>query len=167
MYEEKEEKFTKEEVKEGVEKFLKYVGYDILKPKYTGFALPDIHVQRKEGKTKYEMVGVIKRDVSEAIEGFKELAAAKCALGNKVDYFLITPPVSEYFFLAFLIREEEWWFTVKDHTFMWWLVNPEREKVDCLVGWPLDKKFGDYFSLTGSADGIISQEAARKMDDDF
>ncbi|MDY7031784.1 MAG: hypothetical protein SVY10_07735 [Thermodesulfobacteriota bacterium] len=167
MYEEKEEKFTKEEVKEGVEKFLKYVGYTILEPKYIGFTLPDIHVKRKEGKDKYEMIGVIKRDVSQAIEGFRELAAAKYVLGNKVDYALILPPVSEYFFLAFLIREEEWWFTVKDHTFMWWLVNPERDKVDCLVGWPQDKKFGDYFSMTASADGLISREAALKMDEDF
>jgi len=167
MYEEKEEKFTKEEITEGVEKFLKYVGYTILKPKYIGFSLPDIHVQRKEGDKKYEIVGVIKRDISQAMEGFRELAAAKCVLGGKVDYALILPPVSEYFFLEFLIRKEEWWFTVKDHTFMWWLVNPERDKVDCLVGWPLDKKFGDYFSLSSSSDGIISQEAARKMDEDF
>ena len=113
------------------------------------------------------MIGVIKRDVSQAIEGFRELAAAKYVLGNKVDYALILPPVSEYFFLSFLIREEEWWFTIKDHTFMWWLVNPERDKVDCLVGWPQDKKFGDYFSMTASADGMISREAALKMDEDF
>ena len=167
MYEEKEERFTKEELKKGVLDFLDYVGYTILDPKYIGFTLPDIHVEKKDGKKKYEIVGVIKKDMSEAMEGFRELAAAKCVLGNKVDYALILPPVSEYFFLAFLIREEEWWFTVKDHAFMMWLVNPERDKVDCLVGWPRDKKFGDYFSLTASADGIISQEASRKMGDDF
>ena len=168
MYEEKEEKFTREEVKEGLEDFLKYVGYTILEPKYFGFTLPDIHVKRQEGKKKYEIVGVIKRDISQALEGFRELAAAKCVLGKKVDYALILPPVSEYFFLSFLIREEEWWFPIKDQSFMMWLVNPEREKVDCLVGWPRDKKFGDYFSLTVSADGMIAQEASQKMmDEDF
>ncbi|RJP56383.1 MAG: hypothetical protein C4549_06640 [Deltaproteobacteria bacterium] len=166
MYEEKEERFTKEEIKKGVEDFLKYVGYTILQPKYIGFALPDIHVERKEGNKKHEVIGVIKKDISEAIEGFRELAAAKCVLGSKVDYALILPPVSEYFFLAFLIREEEWWFTVKNHSFMMWLVNPDRDKVDCFVGWPQDKKFEDYFSLTGSADGIIGQEASKKMMDE-
>jgi hypothetical protein len=166
MYEEKEERFTKEEIKKGVEDFLKYVGYTILQPKYIGFALPDIHVERKEGTEKHEIIGVIKKDISEAIEGFRELAAAKCVLRDKVDYALILPPVSEYFFLAFLIREEEWWFTVKDHSFMMWLVNPEREKVDSLVGWPKDKKFGDYFSMTSSADGILGQEASKKMMDE-
>jgi len=163
MYEE-EVKFQKEEIKKGVEDFLKYVGYTIMKPKYIGFTLPDIHVQRKEDTKKHEIVGVIKKDMSEAMEGFRELAAAKCVLGDKVDYALILPPVSEFFFLAFLIRDEEWWHTVKNHSFMMWLVNPEREKVDCLVGWPRDKKFGDYFSLTMSADGIIGREAAKKMD---
>ena len=167
MYEEKEERFTEEEIKKGVVDFLKYVGYTILEPKYIGFTLPDIHVEKKDGKKKYEIVGVIKKDMSEAMEGFRELAAARSVLGKKVDYALILPPVSEYFFLAFLIREEEWWFTVKDHSFMMWLVNPERDKVDCLIGWPRDKKFGDYFSLTASADGIISQEASKKMGDDF
>ncbi|MFH2013158.1 MAG: hypothetical protein ABIJ37_10770 [Pseudomonadota bacterium] len=162
MYEE-EVKFTKEEVKKGVEDFLEYVGYTIMEPKYIGFTLPDIHVQKKEETKKHEIVGVIKKDLSEAMEGFRELAAARNVLGNKVDYALILPPVSEYFFLAFLIREEEWWYTIKDHSFMMWLVNPEREKVDCLVGWPRDKKFGDYFSLSMTLDGLISQEAGKKM----
>ena len=168
MYEEKEDRFTREEVKKGVEDFLKYVGYTVLEPKYIGFTLPDIHVKRKEGKREYEIVGVIRRDISQALDGYRALAAARSVLGKKVDYTLILPPVSEYFTLAFLIREEEWWFTIKDHSFMMWLVNPEREKVDCITGWPRDKKFKDYFSLTTSADGIISQEAAQKMtDDDF
>jgi len=166
MYEEKEERFAVDEIKKGVEDFLKYAGYTILEPKYIGFTLPDIHVKKKEGKEKYEIIGVVKKDLSQAMEGFRELAAVRCVLGNKVDYALILPPVSEYFFLAFLIREEEWWFTVKDHSFMMWLVNPEREKVDCLVGWPKDKKFENYFSLSSSADGMIAQEASQKMIDE-
>ena len=166
MYEEKEERFTKEEVKKGIEDFMKYVGYTILKPKYIGFTLPDIHVERREGKKKYEIIGVIKKDLSLALEGYRELAAAKCVLGDKADYALILPPVSEYFTLAFLIREEEWWFTIKDHTFMMWLVNPERDKVDCLVGWPADNIFRDYFGAMSGLDSMLSQEASKKMMDE-
>lgn len=168
MYEEKEEKFTKGEIKKGVEVFLKYVGYTVLEPKHIGFTLPDIHVERKEGKKKCEIVGVIKKDLSQALEGYRELAAAKSVLGNKADYALILPPVSEYFTLAFLIREEEWWFTIKDHSFMMWLVNPERDKVDCLVGWPSDDIFKDYFGAMSGLDSMLSREAAQKlMDEDF
>lgn len=166
MYEEKEERFTKEETKKGVEDFFEYVGYSILEPKYIGFTLPDIYVQRKEGNKKYEMIGVIKKDLSQALEGYRELAAAKCVLGKKVDYILILPPVSEYFTLAFLIREEDWWFTIKDHTFMMWLVNPERSKVDCLVGWPMDSIFKDYFGAMSGLDSMLSQEAAKRMMDE-
>ena len=167
MYEEKEERFTTEEVKKGVEDFLKYAGYTILEPKYMGFTRPDIHVTRKEGNKKHEIVGVIKKDLSLALEGYRELAAAKCSMGNKeVDYALILPPVSEYFTLAFLIREEEWWYTIKDHSFMMWLANPEREKVDCLVGWPSDDIFNDFFGAIRGLDGVLSREAAKKMMDE-
>ena len=166
MYEEKEERFTKEEVKKGVEAFLKYVGYTVLEPKPIGFVIPDIRVERREGNKKHEIFGVIKKDLSLALEGYRELAAAKCVLGNKVDYTLILPPVSEYFTLAFLIREEEWWFTIKDHSFMMWLVNPEREKVDCLVGWPMDTIFKDYFGAMSGLDSMLSQEASKKMMDE-
>ena len=166
MYEEKEEKFTKDEVKKGVEDFLKYVGYSILEPKYIGFTLPDIHTEREEGGKKHEIIGVIKKDLSQALEGYRELAAAKYVLKDKVDYVLILPPVSEYFTLAFLIREEEWWFTIKDHTFMLWLVNPERDKVDCLVGWPSDDIFKGFFGAMSGLDSLLSQEAAKRMMDE-
>ena len=168
MYEEKEDRFTREEVKKGVEDFLKYVGYTVLEPKYIGFTLPDIHVKRKEGKREYEIVGVIRRDISQALDGYRALAAARSVLGKKVDYTLILPPVSEYFTLAFLIREEEWWFTIKDHSFMMWLVNPQRDKVDCVTGWPSDNIFKDYFGAMSGLDAMISREAAQKMgDEDF
>ena len=166
MYEEKEEKFSKEEIKKGLEDFMEYVGYTVLEPKHIGFTLPDIHVERKGDKKKYEIIGVIKKDLSLALEGYRELAAARSVLGNKVDYALILPPVSEYFTLAFLIREEEWWFTIKDHSFMMWLVNPEREKVDCLVGWPTDDIFKDYFGAMSGLDSMLSKEASQKMMDD-
>ena len=137
-----------------------------MEPKYVGFTLPDLYVERKEGNKTHRIIGVIKKDLSLALEGYRELAAAKCFWGNKADYALILPPVSEYFTLAFLIREEEWWFPIKEQAFMMWLVNPEREKVDCLVGWPSDNAFKDYFGAMSGMDSILSQEAAQKMMDE-
>ncbi len=138
--------FLKHEVIKTLHGFLDYAGYDVVPEKPVGFMKPDIAAVNKEGKVKDEIIFVVREGVNEAVEGFRELAAAKCFRQNNIDYVLALPPVSEHYLIEFLIEQEEWFYPIKDHLLQLWLVNPEKEKVDCLIGWPRNDDFKHYFS---------------------
>ncbi|MHC1566682.1 MAG: hypothetical protein ACXQT5_04780 [Candidatus Syntropharchaeia archaeon] len=158
-----------EGIKETVEKFLEYVGYEVKTPGYIGFVKPEIHAVRKEDNKKYEIVGVIKEGLEagkeKAVEGFRDLCAAKLILGDEVDYVLILPPTSEHLMIEFLVEKEDWYYPIKNQGFMWWIVNPERETVSSILGWPRDEKFIDYFANPDitAFDALIGRKAAQKM----
>ena len=157
--------FQKHEVVKTLHGFLEYAGYDLLSEEPIGFMKPDIVAQRKEGKIKDRIIFVVRGGINEAVEGFRELAAAKCFRQNTLDYVLALPPVSEHYLIEFLIEKEEWFFPIKDHLFQLWLVNPEKEKVDCLLGWPRNDDLKHYFSNPNLVNfsGFISNKATGKL----
>ena len=162
--------FTREQVSRSLETFLDYAGYQLVSPAPVGFMKPDLTAVRGAGKNRYEMIFVVREGLSQAVEGFRELAAAKCFRGNAIDYVLALPPVSEHYLIEFLIEQEDWFFPIKDHLLQLWLVNPEREKVDCLMGWPRDNDFKHYFAnpnLAGFATYIGNKAAQKIMDEEF
>ncbi|MFC1823807.1 hypothetical protein ACFL9T_13945 [Thermodesulfobacteriota bacterium] len=164
IYEE-EPFFSAEEVTGALKNFLDYAGYSLAPQKPIGFMKPDLIANRKTEKASYEIIFVVRNGVNEAVEGFRELAAAKCFRKDAPDYVLALPPVSEHFLIEFLIEQEEWFFPIKDHLLQIWLVNPEKEKVDCLIGWPRDNDFQHYFSDPNLARfaTFISNKATDKM----
>ncbi|MFO7962291.1 MAG: hypothetical protein R6U50_00070 [Desulfobacterales bacterium] len=150
--------------------FLDYAGYKLVPEKPIGFMKPDIRAVRKNNKIKDEIIFVVREGVNDAVEGFRELAAAKCFRQNTIDYVLALPPVSEHYLIEFLIDKEEWFFPVKDHLFQLWLVNPEKEKVDCLIGWPRNEEFKHYFSnpnMVGFSGFIANKATKRLISDEF
>lgn len=169
VYEE-ERLFTREQVEKALRDFLIYAGYRITPPDPIGFMKPDLTASRVAGEKRYELVFVIREGINQAVEGLRELAAAKCFRKDTLDYVLALPPVSEHYLIEFLIEKEDWYFPIKDHLFQLWLVNPEREKVDCLLGWPRDDDFKHYFSnpkLAGFATYIANKATDKIMDEEF
>ena len=162
--------FPADQVKKQLEKFLDYTGYKVVPSKPIGFMLPDVCAERVHEGKKYEMIFMVREELNHAIEAFRQLAAAKCFKKNSIDYVLALPPVSEHYIIEFLIEKEEWFFPLKDHLFQIWLVNPEKETVDCLFGWPKDDEFKHYFSnprLAGFATYIANKANEKLMEEDF
>ncbi|MDF2956579.1 MAG: hypothetical protein OD814_000201 [Candidatus Alkanophagales archaeon MCA70_species_1] len=168
--------FSVESVKEFVEKFLEYVGYELKPSETVGFVRPDVRATRsdEEKQKTYELVAVVKPGLEsgkeQVLEGFRDLSAMKAFLGggtseHVVDYAMILPPTSERLMIAFLIDEEEWYFPIKEQGFMIWLVNPERETVNCIIGWPSDEKFKYYFEHpdVSAFDALIGRKATEKL----
>jgi len=162
--------FSREEVLKALKGFLEYAGYEVRPPEPIGFMKPDLAARRKAGKQTYEIIFVVREEVNHAVEGLRELAAAKCFRRDSLDYVLVLPPVSEHYLIEFLIEKEDWFFPVKDHLLQIWLINPEKEKVDCLIGWPRDDDFKHYFSnpnLAGFATFISNKAAEKIMAEEF
>lgn len=157
--------YTRAQVEKALRDFLIYAGYEIAQAKPIGFMKPDLVASRRDSKKRHEMIFVVREGINQALEGLRELAAAKCFRKDTLDYVLALPPVSEHYLIEFLIEKEDWFFPIKDHLLQLWLVNPERDKVDCLLGWPRDDDFKHYFSnpnLAGFAT-YISNKATEKL----
>ena len=169
IYEE-EPLFTREQVEKALLDFLVYAGYQIGPAEPVGFMKPDLTAYRTAENKWYEMIFVIRQGINQAVEGLRDLAAAKCFRKDSLDYVLALPPVSEHHLIEFLIEKEDWFFPIKDHLLQLWLVNPERQTVDCLIGWPRDDDFKHYFSnpkLAGFATYIANKAADKIMAEEF
>jgi hypothetical protein len=162
--------FTREQVERALRDFLTYAGYQFSPAEPIGFMKPDLTAYRTADKKRYELIFVIREGINQAVEGLRELAAAKCFRKDTIDYVLVLPPVSEHYLIEFLIEKEDWYFPIKDHLLQLWLVNPEREKVDCLLGWPRDDDFKHYFSnpnLAGFATYIANKATDKIIEEEF
>ncbi|MGW8322461.1 MAG: hypothetical protein ACWGSD_13000 [Thermodesulfobacteriota bacterium] len=162
--------YTREQVEKALRDFLIYAGYEITPAEPIGFMKPDLVASRTHEKKRYEFIFVIREGINQALEGLRELAAAKCFRKDTLDYVLALPPVSEHYLIEFLIEKEDWFFPIKDHLLQLWLVNPKRETVDCLLGWPRDNDFKHYFSnpnLAGFATYISNKATDKIMKEEF
>lgn len=169
VYEE-EPLFTREQVEKALRDFLVYAGYEFLPDEPIGFMKPDLAACRTAGDKRFELIFAVREGINQAVEGLRDLAAAKCFRKDTLDYVLALPPVSEHYLIEFLIEKEDWFFPIKDHLLQLWLVNPERETVDCLLGWPRDGDFKHYFSnpnLAGFATYIANKAADKIMAEEF
>ena len=160
--------FPTDEILEWVKTFLTHVGYEIQSPSYIGFTSPDFHAKRQTEKYTYEIVGVVRSHFDTALDGLTHLLSMKAVLGDKVDYVLVVPPVSEYLMLEFFRSEEgRWFWEIKDHMFMLWMGNPDEEFVWCLLGGPRDRRFEDYFAASRMAlDPLLAMQLARWEDEE-
>ncbi|HII06578.1 MAG TPA: hypothetical protein HA349_04490 [Methanotrichaceae archaeon] len=157
--------FSRQEVKDALRSFLEGAGYKISLSAPIGFVMPNLVASREIESERREMIFVVGEGINDAVRGFRDLAAAKLFCGVDFDYVLVLPPVSEHFLIEFLIEKEDWFFPIKDQLFQLWLVNPEKETVDCLIGWPRDGTFKDHFSnpILAEFAGYIANKAGDKM----
>ncbi len=156
---------SRPEVEETLRRFLEGAGYHVSQSSPIGFMMPDLLASREIEGVHHEMVFVIGAGINDAVRGFRDLAAARLYSGGDLDYVLVLPPVSEHFLIEFLIEKEDWFFPIKDQLFQLWLVNPEKETVNCLIGWPRDGTFKDHFSnpILAEFAAYIANKAGKKM----
>ncbi len=157
--------FPISEILEWVRTFLKDAGYEILLGKDIGFVIPDIHASRTEKGKTFQIVCMGAQHTDKAVDALTSLAAMRTVLGDKADYILVMPPISEFLMLAFL-REAKgrWYFAMKDGKTMMWLANPDQEFTWCAVGEPQDKVFRGMFAGGKiSVDFLLSRELAQNQ----
>ena len=158
--------FTAEEVQKATEEFLQYVGYELQPPSPIGSTQPDFHAKRQVGEKVFEIVGLISPSLLEGMpEMMAKIRAMKAILGDKVDYVLVFPPISERRLLDFLRDNKgEWYFKIQGEDLMLWLCNPEQETMWCLMGSPRDKLFHDYFVMPKlNIDAVIGAQLSREL----
>ncbi|MBI2857457.1 MAG: hypothetical protein HYX90_00145 [Chloroflexi bacterium] len=150
------------EILEWVRSFLRDAGYQILPSQSLGFVTPDIFARRSEGGKTYQIVCIGAQHTDSAVAALTRLAAVRSNLGDRADYVLAMPPISEFLMLQFL-REAEgrWYFAMKDAKIMMWLANPDQEFTWCVVGEPQDKVFrGMFAGGKMTVDFLLSRELA-------
>ncbi|MBI2958260.1 MAG: hypothetical protein HYY32_05390 [Chloroflexi bacterium] len=156
--------FPISEVLKWVRTFLKDAGYEMLAPQPVGLVVPDVHARRKEGNRAFEIVAIGAQHTDKAVDAMTRLAAMRTVLGDKADYVLVMPPISEYLLLE-LLREAEgrWYFAMKGAKMMMWLANPDEEFVWSVIGEPQDRVFRGMFAAGKmSLDFFLNRELAQK-----
>lgn len=156
--------FPIEEVLRWIRTFLEDTGYEILPQEYIGLVMPHIQARRKEGDRTFEIVVMGAQHTDTAVDAMIRLAATASVLGDKADYILVMPPISEFLLLEFL-REDKgrWYFAMKELKMTMWLANPDEEFTWCLVGEPQDKLFREMFAGGKmSVDFVLSRELVQQ-----
>jgi hypothetical protein len=156
--------FPIEDVLRWVRAFLQDAGYEVLPQEYIGLVKPDIYARRKEGDRTFEVVVMGAQHTDMAVDALTRLAAVQSVLGDKADYALVMPPISEFLLLEFL-REDKgrWYYAMKELKQMMWLANPDEEYTWCLVGEPQDKVFREFFAGGKmSVDFVLGRELAQQ-----
>jgi len=156
---------------ENVGNLLTRAGYSLKEPEYVGFVRPHIWAEKVVGKEKFTIYSVFRDSLDTALDGFRDLAAMKQKMGNKCDYLLLLPTVSEYLMIEFLTTGHAWYYDIKKEAFLVWISTLKEQNVTSILGWPLDDGFKDLFSnpVVAGFDGYVAQIMNRKMleDEDF
>jgi hypothetical protein len=153
--------FSVSEVRAEAERFLGQVGYELKPPKYIGLVQPDFRAKRKTSSGTYELVGMVRDNLDQAVEALTKLAAVKAANRN-VDCVLVLPPINEYLLIEWLTEESgRWYFGLKDCKIVVWFCNPDNKTTICVIGAPADRDFQKHFYMsTMSFDDYMSIRAS-------
>jgi len=153
--------FDASEVLAEAQRFLQQVGYEMKPVSYIGLVQPDFRAKRKTDNATYEIVGMVRENLDEAVEALINLAAIR-AVKRDIDCILVLPPINEYLLIEFLTEEKgRWYFGMKDARLTVWFCNPEDETTMCVVGSPADNDFQKHFYMGKmSFDGYMTTRAA-------
>ena len=153
--------FGVEEIVAETQRFLKQVGYQSKPPAYVGLVQPDFRYKRKTDSGTYEIVGMVRGGLDEALDPLVRLAAIK-AVRREIDCVLVLPPINEYLLIEFLTEERgRWYFGIRDARLVVWFCNPDNHTMICPIGAPSDKDFQKHFYMSKmSFDDYMSIRAA-------
>jgi len=160
--------FDASEVLAEAQRFLQQVGYELKPVSYIGLVQPDFRAKRKTDSGTYEIVGMVRENLDQAVEALIKLAAIKAVRGD-IDCILVLPPANEYLLIEFLTEEKgRWYFGTKDARLAVWFCNPEEQTTMCVIGAPADKDFQEHF-LFGkmSFDAYMTTRAAHLIQERF
>ncbi|RLC95520.1 MAG: hypothetical protein DRI39_00175 [Chloroflexi bacterium] len=143
------------------ERFLKQVGYELKPTAFIGLVQPDFRAKRKTDSGSYEVVGLVRENLDQAVEALVRLAAIKAAR-RELDCVLVLPPANEYLLIEFLSEGKgRWYFGIKDTGLMVWFCNPDEHTTMCAIGAPADRDFQKHFYMSKiSFDGYMATRGA-------
>jgi hypothetical protein len=143
------------------QRLMEQVGYELKPASHIGFVQPDFRAKRKTATGTYEIVGLVRESLDQAVEALIHLAAIR-AVNRDVDCILVLPPANEYLLIELLTEEKgRWYFAMKDSRLTVWFCNPEEHTTMCVIGAASDKEFQKYFYLSKmSFDAYMSTRAA-------
>lgn len=140
--------FGPSELRAETERFLKQAGYELKPPRYIGLVEPDFRAKRKAGNSTFELVGLVRENLDQAIDGLTKLAAIKAA-DRDIECVLVLPPINEYLLIEWLTEEKgRWYFGVKDCKLVVWFCNPDNRTMICVIGFPADREFQKHFYMS-------------------
>jgi len=153
--------FSSGEISAEVQRFLKQVGYQQKPARYLGLVQPDFFWKRKIDGEMYEIAGMIREGIDEAVDALIKLAAIR-AVRRETDCILVLPPINEYLLIEFLTEEKgRWYFGMKDARLVVWFCNPHDHTMICPIGAPSDKTFQKHFYMSKmSFDDYMSMKCA-------
>lgn len=142
--------FTNEEVLEEIKNFLIYVGYELTEPNISNKLdiKPDFCATREGPDTTFKIAGVVRHDMNEVMDGMHFLDTIKAQLGEKIEYVIAVPPVSERYLIDFICRDDYLWYKkLLNEKYILWLCNPSERTVWCPFGAPRDKNIHEFFKF--------------------
>jgi hypothetical protein len=147
--------FSNEEVLECAKYFLQYVGYTLEEKKEQWRSKPDFRAKRREGGITYEILGLVRHDMKEVVDGVAHLKKIREEVGekDKIDYVIALPPVQEHYLIEHMMADDyKLYKDLRENAFVVWICNPEEKSVWCCQGAPKDKRFNEYFKVTFGGD---------------
>lgn len=153
--------FDASELLAEAQRLLQQVGYEPKPPAYIGLVQPDFRAKRKTDSATYEIVGMVRDSLDQAIDALVELAAIR-AVKSDIDCILVLPPINEYLLIEFLTEEKgRWYFGMKDAKLTVWFCNPDDQTTMCVIGAPADRDFQKHFFMSKmSFDAYMSMRAS-------
>ncbi len=107
--------FDASEVLAEAQRLLQQVGYELKPTCYIGLVQHDFRAKRKTENGTFEIVGIVRENIDQAVEGLTQLAAIR-AVKQEADCVLVLPPINEYLLIEFLMEEKgRWYFGMKAH----------------------------------------------------
>jgi hypothetical protein len=140
--------FEASELLAEAQRFLEQVGYQLKSTPYIGLVQPDFRAKRKTDSGSYEIIGLVREGLDQAVEALVQLAAIK-AVRPDAECVLVLPPANEYLLIEFLTEEKgRWYFGVKDARLIIWFCNPEEHTTMCVIGASADAEFQKHLYLS-------------------
>lgn len=139
--------FSLADLRNETERLLKQAGYTLKTPKYIGLVEPDFRAKRTSGSSTFDVAGIIRENLDQAVEALIRLAAIKAA-NRDVECVLVLPPINEYQLIEWLKdNDARWYFGIHDSRLMLWFCNPGNHSTICFIGSPSDAQFRKHFYM--------------------
>ncbi len=141
--------FSAAEIRAETEEFLMGAGYAFKPTRHIGLVEPNFRAKRTSGGSSFEVVGLFRENLDQALEAFIRLAAIRAA-SRDTDCVLVLPPVNEYQLVEWLRdNDARNYFGIHDSRLMLWFANPENHSTICFIGSPADADLRKHFYMMG------------------
>ena len=127
--------FTDEQILGEVNRFLKFMGYEMSEPPKANNlkGKPAFYGKRVTEKETFIVAGTLIRDMTEGDEGVDRLDKIKEGLGDNIDYIMAVSPCNERYLIDFICKDNYASYKeMKEKKYMLWFCNYDEKSLVCL-----------------------------------